>query len=140
MLNFFSENNFQLEKQEAYKKWLQAIAKSENFEIGEFNYIFCDDAYLLELNKKYLDHDTLTDIISFDYVEDQTLNGDIYISTERVQENADKFGVSFDKELRRVIAHGILHLIGYDDKTDTDKSKMREKENEKIKLFHVEQS
>ncbi len=140
MINFFSENNYRLPEAEKYRNWLDKIAKTEDFVTGELNYIFCDDAYLLTINKNYLNHDTYTDIISFDYVEGSLLNGDIFISTERVEENAQDFGVTFDEELRRVMAHGILHLMGYKDKSAPDKEIMRNKEDEKIKLFHVEQS
>ncbi|TQD40731.1 rRNA maturation RNase YbeY [Haloflavibacter putidus] len=140
MINFFSENAFRLTHAEKYRNWLEGVAKSEDFVTGELNYIFCDDAYLLTINKNYLNHDTYTDIISFDYVEGSLLNGDIFISTERIKENAQDFGVTFDEELRRVMAHGILHLMGYKDKSAPDKEIMRNKEDEKIKLFHVEQS
>lgn len=100
------------------------------------HYIFCDDAYLLEINKEYLQHDTLTDIITFRYQEHpHPLESDIYISTERVQENASKFGVAFDAELRRVMAHGVLHLLGFKDKSAADKQKMRQAEEEALGLY-----
>ncbi len=140
MINFFSENNYRLSEAYKYREWLDKVAKTEDFVTGELNYIFCDDSYLLTINKNYLNHDTYTDIISFDYVEGSLINGDIFISTERVEENAQNFGVTFDEELRRVMAHGILHLMGYKDKSAPDKEIMRKKEDEKIKLFHVEQS
>ena len=106
----------------------------------EISYIFCDDEYLLDINQRFLDHDTYTDIISFDDSMGNLLNGDIYISTERVRENAAEFNEDFETELKRVIVHGILHYCGYKDKSEDDAALMRRKESEKIKLFHVEQS
>ena len=139
MINFFSENNFELEDNVAYEKWLQNVIISEEKKEGDINYIFCDDEYLHEINVKYLNHDDYTDIISFDNAVGNILHGDIFISTERVAENAEKFQVSFQKELKRVIAHGLLHFCGYKDKRDDEAQLMREKEDEKIKMFHVEQ-
>lgn len=139
MINFFSENNFELEDNVAYEKWLQSVIISEEKKEGDINYIFCDDEYLHEINVKYLNHDDYTDIISFDNSVGNILHGDIFISTERVAENAEKFQVSFQEELKRVIAHGLLHFCGYKDKTDDEAQLMREKEDEKIKMFHVEQ-
>ena len=139
MINFFSENNFELEDNVAYEKWLQNVIISEEKKEGDINYIFCDDEYLHEINVKYLNHDDYTDIISFDNAVGNILHGDIFISTERVAENAEKFQVSLQEELKRVIAHGLLHFCGYKDKTDDEAQLMREKEDEKIKMFHVEQ-
>ncbi len=139
MINFFSESNFELEDNAAYEKWLQQVIISEEKKEGDINYIFCDDEYLHEINVKYLNHDDYTDIISFDNAVGNILHGDIFISTERVAENAEKFQVSFQEELKRVIAHGLLHFCGYKDKTDDEAQLMREKEDEKIKMFHVEQ-
>ena len=139
MINFFSENNFELEDNVAYEKWLQNVIISEEKKEGDINYIFCDDEYLHEINVKYLNHDDYTDVISFDNAVGNILHGDIFISTERVAENAEKFQVSFQKELKRVIAHGLLHFCGYKDKADDEAQLMREKEDEKIKMFHVEQ-
>ncbi|WP_304155944.1 rRNA maturation RNase YbeY [Mesonia mobilis] len=139
MINFFSENNFELEDNAAYEKWLQQVIISEEKKEGDINYIFCDDEYLHEINVKYLNHDDYTDIISFDNAVGNILHGDIFISTERVAENAEKFQVSFQEELKRVIAHGLLHFCGYKDKTDDEAQLMRKKEDEKIKMFHVEQ-
>ena len=139
MINFFSENNFELEDNVAYEKWLQNVIISEEKKEGDINYIFCDDEYLHEINVKYLNHDDYTDIISFDNAVGNILHGDIFISTERVAENAEKFQVSFQEELKRVIAHGLLHFCGYKDKTDDEAQLMRKKEDEKIKMFHVEQ-
>jgi len=114
--------------------------ESEDKVVGDINYIFCDDTYLLGINQKYLKHDTYTDIISFDYSEGETLAGDIFVSVERVRENAIEFGASFDNELLRVMSHGILHLAGYGDKEKSEVEVMRHKEEEKMKLFHVEQN
>ena len=111
---------------------------SENKKEGDINYIFCDDDYILEINKQYLDHDYYTDIISFDYSVGNELHGDIFVSIDRVRENAVDFNVTFDEELKRVIIHGILHYVGYKDKTEEDEVLMRQKEDEKIKMFHVE--
>ena len=136
MILFYSETNFILHQKLIYKKWLQALAQNEQKKLGNINYIFCDDDYLLNLNLQYLQHDTLTDIITFDYCEEDTISGDIYISIERVRENAVIFKVSFDEELLRVLAHGIMHLCGYKDKSDDDAAKMRQKENFAIQKFH----
>jgi rRNA maturation RNase YbeY len=101
--------------------------------------VFCDDEYLLEINQQYLDHDTLTDIISFDYSVGNELHGDIFVSVERVRENATDFNVTFLEEIKRVLVHGILHYCGYKDKSESDELIMRKKEDEKMQMFHVEQ-
>lgn len=139
MISFNYENDFNLEDEGRHENWVSAIIQSEGKEEGEINYIFCDDDYLLNINQTYLNHDTYTDIISFDYTVGNELHGDIFISTQRVAENAEEFRVSFSDELLRVMAHGILHYCGYKDKSDSDATLMRLKEDEKIKLFHVEQ-
>ena len=138
-LNFYSENDFQLREEALYEAWIRRIIESENRKLEEISYIFCDDEYLLEINQKYLDHDTYTDIISFDNSVGNILAGDIFISTERVGENAREYGVDFQEELRRVMAHGILHFCGYKDKSDEESILMRQKEEEKMRMFHVEQ-
>lgn len=138
-INFYSENDFLLEEQSKYSRWIKSVIHSEGKKLEELSYIFCDDEYLLTLNKDYLQHDTYTDIITFDYSVGKILQGDIYISTERVLENAQTYSVSFKEELRRVIIHGVLHLCGYKDKTEEQSLLMRSKEEEKMKLFHVEQ-
>ena len=140
IINFYSENDFKLENIDLYKNWLNRVISSEDKRLGEISYIFCDDEYLLDINQRFLDHDTYTDIISFDDSMGNLLNGDIYISTERVKENAAEFNEDFETELKRVIVHGILHYCGYKDKSEEDAALMRRKESEKIKLFHVEQS
>lgn len=139
IINFYSENSFELQDQAAYESWLKRVISSEGKKTGEISFIFCDDEYLLKINQDYLDHDTYTDIISFDNSVGNMLNGDIYISTERVAENADIFKVSFPEELKRVLVHGVLHFSGYKDKTPEEQQLMREKEEEKMKMFHVEQ-
>lgn len=140
MISFFYETDFKLPySKKEYKHWVKQIVKSEKHTVGEINYIFCDDDYLHNINMSYLNHDTLTDIITFDYTEKNKISSDIYISIERVKENADDFIVDFHTELLRVMAHGILHLCGYKDKSSSETEQMRKKENEKIKMFHVEQ-
>ena len=138
MINFNYECEFELPNEAAYERWLSQVITSENKKEGDINYIFCDDEYLLQMNIQYLDHDTLTDIISFDYTMGNEIAGDIFISIERVKENAMDFNVSFYEELKRVMAHGILHFSGYKDKTDEDEKMMRTKEDEKVIMFHVE--
>ncbi len=138
-INFFSETNFTLSNQELFSEWLVEVIHSEKKKVGEINYIFCDDQYLHKLNVEYLNHDTFTDIISFDSTENDLLSGDIFISVERVEENADNYAIALDEELKRVIAHGVLHLCGYKDKTESEAALMRQKEEEKIAMFHVEQ-
>lgn len=139
-INFYSENDFVLADHRKYEKWIERVIASEERKLEEISYIFCDDEYLLNLNEEFLKHDTYTDIITFDYSVGKILQGDIYISTDRVKENSDEFNVSFEEELRRVIIHGVLHLCGYKDKTKEQSLLMRQKEEEKMELFHVEQS
>ena len=138
MISFNYENEFELSNEDQIATWISKVILSENKKEGEINYIFCDDDYLLNLNEQYLDHDTLTDIISFDYSVGNEIHGDIFISTERVLENAADFNVSFQEELQRVLVHGVLHYCGYKDKSEADEQLMRNKEDEKIKMFHVE--
>ena len=138
-INFYSENDFQFGNEDLYADWIQKVITSEGKKTGEISYIFCDDEYLLEMNKKYLDHDTYTDIISFDNTVGKILQGDIFISIERVAENTALYEVEFEQELRRVMIHGILHFAGYTDKTEEEKTVMRGKEEEKLEMFHVEQ-
>ena len=129
MIEFHNEIEFVLQNQQELRRWIKKVITSENKEIGEINYIFCSDEYLLERNIKYLDHDTLTDIITFNYCKGQIITSDIMISIDRVKENSTIFDNSFSEELHRVMIHGILHLIGYNDKTEKEKKLMREKEN-----------
>lgn len=139
MISFNYETDFEISNEEQYENWISQVIESEDKTEGEINYIFCDDAYLLEKNIEFLNHDTLTDIISFDYTMGNLISGDIFISVERVKDNAVDFNVSFEEELRRVMAHGVLHYCGYKDKSEADEQLMRSKEEEKMKLFHVEQ-
>ena len=138
MISFNYETDFELDNESQYEEWISRIIESEGFDEGEINYIFCDDEYLHKINVEYLDHDTLTDIISFDYTVGNLIQGDIFVSVERVRENADDFKVSFDEELRRVLSHGVLHYCGYKDKSEKDEALMRAKEEEKMQMFHVE--
>lgn len=128
-----------IENDRPFMDWLSRVAESEGYNLSALSYIFCNDQYLLDLNQTYLSHDTLTDIITFDYVEGTVVSGDIFISVDRLKENAAIFKVSFEEERLRVMAHGLLHLMGYKDKTTEDQEVMSNKENEKIKMFHVEQ-
>jgi rRNA maturation RNase YbeY len=128
-----------IENDRPFMDWLSRVAESEGYSLSALSYIFCNDQYLLDLNQTYLSHDTLTDIITFDYVEGTEVSGDIFISVDRLKENAAIFKVSFEEERLRVMAHGLLHLMGYKDKTAEDQEVMSNKENEKIKMFHVEQ-
>ena len=125
IVNFYFENDFQLDQRDIYSSWVKEVVKSEGRMVGELSYIFCNDEYLLELNQKFLNHDTLTDIISFDNSVGNMLSGDIFISTERVKENSELFSVPFDVELKRVMAHGVLHFCGYKDGTDDEVREMR---------------
>ena len=138
-INFFYETDFSLVGENVFKKWIIEIIESESKQNGDINFIFCDDEYLHSINLKYLDHDTLTDIISFDYTEGDTISGDIFISIQRVKENAEEVFTEFSDELKRVMSHGVLHFCGYKDKTERESDLMRRKEEEKMQLFHVEQ-
>ena len=135
-MDFFSEDvNFKLPDAAATRSWLQQVLHIEGGQEGELNYIFCSDDYLHKMNRQYLNHDTYTDIITFGYSEyPEALEGDIYISIDRVEENARNLGVSFDEELHRVMVHGLLHLLGYGDKDAASKQKMREKEDACLSL------
>ncbi len=135
MIDFHYKTDFQLPGEDAYRNWLTTVIASENREEGAVLYIFCDDVYLHNINTKHLKHKTLTDIITFDYSQGDVLHADIFISVPRVTENAALFGVPFETELKRVMAHGILHCCGYTDKTEEEKTVMREKEEEKMRLF-----
>lgn len=129
MINFFAETEFQLKGEDKISAWINSAIVAENKTEGEINFIFVNDDYLLDLNEKFLNHDSLTDIITFDNSVGNILHADIYISTERVQENATDFKVSFQEELHRVMIHGVLHLAGYGDKTDDEAAVMRAREN-----------
>ena len=136
-ISFHYETDFLLKNTESFIRWIKNVISEENKELGEINYIFCDDKYLLGKNIKYLDHDTLTDIITFNYCEGDIISSDIMISIERVMENSSIFENSFSEELNRVMIHGILHLIGYNDKTDGEKEIIRKKEDYYVNKFVI---
>lgn len=134
--------NFELPEAEKVKRWVSEVVVRRGKQVGNINYLFCDDEYLLGVNQQYLDHDTYTDIITFDYVAGGLLSGDIMISIDRVGENAVKFAVPFEHELHRVVIHGVLHLLGQGDKSDSEATEMRRQEEEALSLwndmFHVQ--
>jgi rRNA maturation RNase YbeY len=137
-ITFFSEETkFILSNDELIKKWIKNAIISEKKELGEVSYVFCPDEYLYKINVEYLQHKTYTDIITFDYTEENVINGDIFISVERVKENAQLYKTTFENELNRVIIHGILHLLGYKDKSDDDAKTMRNKEDFYLSLLSI---
>ena len=137
-ISFSTENvKFDLPAKMKVKKWISEVIKAQGKRVGEVSYLFCDDDYLIEVNRTYLNHDTYTDIITFDYVEGDTISGDIMISVERVRENAATFNATFEQELHRVIIHGILHLLGQGDKTDAQAQQMRRKEDAALALWQT---
>ncbi len=129
MINYFFEETPSFTVETATTQWLEALIAEEGKKVGEIAYIFCDDEYLLSVNKTYLQHDFYTDIITFDYVKGHTINADIFVSLPRVLENSESLSTSYDQEFHRVLAHGLLHLCGYKDKTEQEESLMRQKEN-----------
>ncbi|WP_304236193.1 rRNA maturation RNase YbeY [Jiulongibacter sediminis] len=137
MVEFHAEDiDFELDNPSKIEKWLETVAQNEGFKIEELNYIFMTDEGLYEINMEYLNHDTYTDIITFDNSEEEEIiEGDIFISIERVRENAETYNSPFDTELRRVLAHGLLHLCGYKDKSDEEAKLMRKKEEDSLTLF-----
>ncbi len=137
MINFFCEDiQFKVPNARNTKKWLKSIAINEGFELNQLNYLFCSDEYVLSVNRQYLNHDFYTDIITFDNSESESIiEGDIFISIERVRDNAISLNQTFENELRRVLAHGVLHLCGYDDLDDAQEQNMRDKEDYYLKLF-----
>ena len=135
MVSFNYETSFELKGENLLEYWIDTVVSEEGFSIGEINYIFCDDAYLHKLNVEFLQHDTLTDVISFDNTLGKLISGDIYISVERVTDNAKDFKVSFLEELHRVMIHGVLHYMGYKDKSEDEKLKMRNAENKALSEF-----
>lgn len=126
---FIQDTDFLFKRRAVHNAWLKAVAVEENCRLGEISVIFCSDAYLLDMNKKYLGHDYFTDIITFDYSEGELLSGDLFISVDTVRSNAAFYSAKFDDELDRVIVHGLLHLIGYDDHSEEEFAAMKEKEN-----------
>jgi len=135
-IRFFSEEiSFQLENTSIYSAWLESIVSENQKELGDLNYIFCSDDHLLEINRDHLNHDYYTDIITFNNSEtEDTLEADIFVSVDRVRENAPHHKVTFENELSRVLVHGLLHLLGYNDKTESETKRMREKETAYISL------
>lgn len=130
MIRYYCEDiSFKLKDKALNNKWLKMVAASELKKIGDINIIFCSDNYILDVNMKYLQHDYFTDIITFDYCEKDILSGDLFISIDSVRENSLFYGTEFPEELNRVMVHGVLHLIGYDDHTEEDIKTMRSKEN-----------
>lgn len=135
MIRYFSEGiKFDLQGKLANNRWLRFVAEAEAKRIGDVNIIFCSDPYILDVNINYLGHDYYTDIITFDYVEGDVLSGDLFISIDSVRENSSFYGADFPTELRRVMVHGLLHLIGYDDHTPEEQKVMRSKEDYYLSL------
>lgn len=136
MITFNYETDFKLEDENKISSWISTCIEKYDCTEGELNYIFCDDEYLHKLNVEFLDHDTLTDIISFDYTMGSLISGDIFISVERVTENAKKFTQTFDNEVNRVIIHGILHYCGFKDKSENEKAIMRAAEDSCLAILN----
>ena len=131
---YFEDTDFQFKNRTINNKWLRLVAESEIRRIGQISIIFCSDNYILDVNQQYLQHDYFTDIITFDYCEGDRLSGDLFISVDTVRENAQEYGTEFTDELNRVIVHGVLHLIGYDDHSEDDIAVMRKKEDYYLSL------
>ncbi|MBQ5985550.1 MAG: rRNA maturation RNase YbeY [Bacteroidales bacterium] len=135
MVSYFNEDTkFDFKEKRLTNRWLKLVAESEIRRLGDISIIFCSDNYILDVNMKYLQHDYFTDIITFDYCEGDTVFGDLFISVDSVRENAAFYGTEFKDELNRVIVHGVLHLIGYDDHSEEDIKEMRAKENYYLSL------
>lgn len=136
MIDFnFEDIEFELPDNSLLRSWIEYTIHNENKELGNISYIFCSDEYLWNMNKQYLNHDYYTDIITFDYVKDGVISGDLFISYDRISDNAEKFGVLRETELLRVMIHGVLHLIGYDDVTDELEEEIHKKEDFYIDIF-----
>ena len=135
MVSYFTEDtSFAFKEKRLTSRWLKLVAESEIRRLGDISIVFCSDNYILDVNMKYLQHDYFTDIITFDYCEGDRLNGDLFISVDSVRENASFYGTEFSDELNRVIIHGVLHLIGYDDHTEEEVKVMRSKEDYYLKI------
>ncbi len=132
--NYFFENIKEFSFSENIFAKIEALIFNENKKDGELSFIFCSDEYLLKMNNDYLKHNFYTDVITFDYTEGDIISGDIFISIDRVKENAEKYNVSFENELQRVMIHGVLHLVGYNDKTEEEQKQMREKESQYLNI------
>jgi rRNA maturation RNase YbeY len=132
---FYEDTSFKLTSRKKIRKWIEQVIHEEGYALNHINYIFCSDAYLLDINTTHLQHDFYTDIVTFDQSsDDKEIEADIYISVDRVADNANDRHIPFDKELARVMIHGVLHLLGYNDKTEEEKKQMREKEDSCISL------
>lgn len=134
-ISFSFQKKFNLHSRTKLKEWINKTAKQREKKIGNISYIFCSDDELLQINNQYLKHDYYTDVITFDYSEGVVLNGDIFISIDRVRDNAEQVGVSFEEELYRVMIHGVLHLSGVNDKTEQQAKQMRKAEEDSLKLL-----
>ena len=139
MIDFVYNTDFRLANKEIFIRWLISVANDEGYLIDTLVFLFVDDKEILEMNKKFLKHDYYTDVITFGDLEDKNISGDIAISIERVLDNSKTYGVEFEDELKRVMVHGLLHIMGYNDKASDDKSVMSQKENKAMKMFHVKQ-
>ena len=139
MIDFVYNTDFRLANNEVFSRWLISVASSEGFLIDTLVFLFVDDAEILQMNNKFLKHDYYTDVITFGDLKDKKISGDIAISIERVLDNSKTYGVEFEDELKRVMVHGLLHIMGYNDKDSNDKSVMSQKEKKAIKMFHVKQ-
>ena len=139
MIDFNYLTDFVIDDESLFRAWIENFVSQQDFCLGDITYVFCDDVYLHEMNVKFLNHDTLTDIITFDYTEGNTVCGDLFISVQRLEDNAKDFNTDFSKELLRVMSHGVFHLMGFKDKTESDVLLMRSLEEKAISLFHVKQ-
>ena len=137
MIDFVYNTDFRLSNKDVFSRWLISVANDEGYLIDNLVFLFVDDNEILEMNKKFLKHDYYTDVITFGDLKDKKISGDIAISVERVLDNSKMYGVEFEDELKRVMVHGLLHIMGYNDKASKDKLVMSEKENKAIKMFHV---
>ena len=140
MIDFVYNTDFQIENHRIFSRWLVEVAAAENCLIHDLVFLFVSDQELLTMNKKYLKHNYFTDVITFGELEDDKISGNIAISVDRVLDNSKTYGVRFDEELKRVMAHGLLHIIGYNDKTKKEKLTMSQKETDALKMFHVKQA
>ena len=139
MIDFVYNTDFQIENHRVFSRWLVEVAAAENCLIHDLVFLFVSDQELLTMNKKYLKHNCFTDVITFGELEDDKISGNIAISVDRVLDNSKRYGVSFDEELKRVMVHGLLHIIGYNEKTKKEKLTMSQKETDALKMFHVKQ-
>ena len=139
MIDFVYNTDFRLANKEVFSRWLISVANAEGFLIDTLVFLFVDDDEILQMNNKFLKHDYYTDVITFGDLKDRKISGDIAISIERVLDNSKTYGVEFEDELKRVMVHGLLHIMGYNDKESNDKSVMYQKEKKAIKMFHVKQ-